>query len=306
MLSKFRIICGSRFFLILLVPLLILTSCASAKTSGSPVSPGEILTPLHDGIKVFQSDTETVDVSHIEDGYFMALYYGEAEKVKLRLTGPDGIPYTYDMKADGIWDAFPFSAGSGTYTLMIYESMGNDIYFTSMAQELEVNLRNDLLPFLYPNQFVSYAKDSLSVAKAKELTANCKNQIDMVKKIFEFTTTEISYDTQKAETVTSGYLPDIDETLRTRKGICFDYAALMTGMLRSRGIPTKLQIGFSGEIKHAWISVYLDESGWMDHVIQYDGTGWAMMDPTYVSEMGAEEAADFVGDGSNYTLQYSR
>ena len=41
-------------------------------------------------------------------------------------------------------------------------------------------------------------------------------------------------------------LPSVDETLKTKKGICFDYAALMTAMLRSQGIPTKLEIGYQG------------------------------------------------------------
>ena len=38
--------------------------------------------------------------------------------------------------------------------------------------------------------------------------------------------TNISYDEEKARTVESGYLPDVDETLESGKGICFDYAAL--------------------------------------------------------------------------------
>ena len=33
---------------------------------------------------------------------------------------------------------------------------------------------------------------------------------------------------------------DVDVILQEQKGICFDYAALMTAMLRSSGIPTVL------------------------------------------------------------------
>ena len=69
-------------------------------------------------------------------------------------------------------------------------------------------------------------------------------------------------------------------TLSTGKGICFDYAALMTAMLRSQGIPTKLEIGYSGEVYHAWISTYIDEIGWVDNVIQFDGKSWSLIDPT--------------------------
>ena len=32
---------------------------------------------------------------------------------------------------------------------------------------------------------------------------------------------------------------------------------LTTAMLRARDIPRKLQIGYAGTVKHAWISVYI-------------------------------------------------
>ena len=55
----------------------------------------------------------------------------------------------------------------------------------------------------------------------------------------------ITYDTELAETVKSGYLPVLDKVLESKKGICFDYAALMTGMLRSQSVPCKLVVGIS-------------------------------------------------------------
>ena len=71
----------------------------------------------------------------------------------------------------------------------------------------------------------------------------------------------ISYDYQKAASVQSGYLPIPDATLASGKGICFDYAAVMTSMLRSLDIPTKLVIGYTGGTYHAWVSVYLTGQG---------------------------------------------
>ena len=35
-------------------------------------------------------------------------------------------------------------------------------------------------------------------------------------------------------------------------------------MLRSQRIPAKLEIGYSGDIYHAWISVYIKDIGWID------------------------------------------
>lgn len=296
---------------ILLFIILFFAAACSNGSGGSgkiPVRPGEILLPGHPEKDVLENDSARIDVSNLKEGYFAACYFGSAEKAKLQLTGPDGITYTYDMPMDGSWDFFPFTAGSGAYTLTVYEGMSDsdDLYYTSLAEELEVDLRNELLPFLYPNQFVNYDQNTKAVAEAERITDGCDTQADMVKAVFDFATTQIEYDAEKAATVTSGYLPDVDETLASRKGICFDYAALMTCMLRSRGIPTKLQIGFSGDIKHAWISTYLEDTGWAENIIQYDGTGWAMMDPTFAAEMDDSQAAAYIGDGTNYTLQYSR
>lgn len=93
----------------------------------------------------------------------------------------------------------------------------------------------------------------------------------MVTQIYNFVIKNISYDKKKAENVPYGYTPDPDETLDTGKGICFDYAALMSAMLRSQRIPTKLEVGYSGDVYHAWISCYVDEIGWVDNIIEFDG-----------------------------------
>ena len=85
----------------------------------------------------------------------------------------------------------------------------------------------------------------------------------MLKTFYTYITTHITYDYHKAETVEAGYLPNVDETLKTGTGICFDYAALLTAMLRSQDIPCKLEIGYSGDIKHAWVDVYIRDKGWV-------------------------------------------
>ena len=68
------------------------------------------------------------------------------------------------------------------------------------------------------------------------------------------------YDYILAMTVRSNstYLPDVDKTLADRKGICFDFAALMCCMLRSQGIPTQMVIGYADSCYHAWNRVYVD------------------------------------------------
>ena len=102
-----------------------------------------------------------------------------------------------------------------------------------------------------------------------------------------------------------GYLPNVDDTLKSGKGICFDYAALMSAMLRSQRIPTKLEVGYAGEVYHAWISVYLTGTGWIDDIIEFDGQSWSLMDPTFAASSSSSGLKKYIGDGSNYVLKYS-
>ena len=119
------------------------------------------------------------------------------------------------------------------------------------AQTLEISLENEFLPFLYPNQYVNFSPESNASKLALSLLADDATDQEGIETIYNYVTQHITYDEGKASTVESGYLPDVDETLASGTGICFDYAALMTAMLRSRDIPCKLQIGFAGDIKHA-------------------------------------------------------
>ena len=127
----------------------------------------------------------------------------------------------------------------------------------------------------------------------------------MVTQIYNFVIKNISYDKKKAENVPYGYTPDPDETLDTGKGICFDYAALMSAMLRSQRIPTKLEVGYSGDVYHAWISCYVDEIGWGDNIIEFDGKNWSIMDPTLAANNSASDVKKYVENGKNYVTKYT-
>ena len=128
-----------------------------------------------------------------------------------------------------------------------------------------------------------YKKQSILAPILVILEAVSYTHLDVYKRqksIYHYVVKNIKYDDDKAKNVQKGYLPSVDETLETKKGICFDYAALMTAMLRSQGIPTKLEIGYSGSVYHAWISTWLDEKGWIDNIIKFNGKSWELIDPT--------------------------
>lgn len=296
--------------------------CGCGSGSAAPASPGstggksestapprdntpQVLVPSADKTVSYGSDLVTIDASHADQGYAMVQYRGDNQKVKLQIAAPGGVTYTYLLTQGGAFETFPLAAGNGVYSFTVLENVEGDMYSIAFAQDIDVSVSDEFLPFLYPSQYVNFAPGTQAVAKAKDLAAGTYSDLDVVREIYHYVTQNIVYDTAKAESVTYGYLPDVDDTLNSGKGICFDYAALMTAMLRSQRIPTRLDIGYAGEAYHSWISVYTPETGWIDDFIQFDGTSWSLMDPTFAAGASAKELKEYIGDGSKYVLKFS-
>jgi transglutaminase-like putative cysteine protease len=235
----------------------------------------------------------------------MASYKADCDKVKLQITDPNQVAYTYLLPKGDSYQTFPLSGGDGTYGIQVLENVSGDSYAVVLSEEVEVSLENEFLPYLYPNQYVDFTADSKAVAKGEELAADTYSDLEVVNNVYHYVIENIAYDEEKAKSVSYGYLPDVDATLDEGTGICFDYAALMACMLRSQGIPTKLEVGYSGEAYHSWISTYVDDIGWVDDIIEFDGESWELMDPTLAASNDSASVGKYIGDGSNYTLKYS-
>ena len=260
------------------------------------------LVPEADGILEMRNDVAVIDYSHADQGYICADYSGSVSKIKLILSGPDGTDYTYDLHGNG-YEVFPLSAGSGSYKATIYENISGTSYSTCLYAGFGAVLANEFGPFLYPNQYVNFNADSKAVAKGAELAAGADTDLDVVISIYDYITASIKYDYNKASDPPAGYVTDVDEILSSGTGICLDYAALMSAMLRSQQIPTRLEVGYAKDAYHAWISVYTEETGWLNGLIEFTGSSWTLVDPTFGANSSEKSLKKFIGDGTNYTLK---
>ena len=170
--------------------------------------------------------------------------------------------------------------------------------------ELAAAVTDEFRPYLYPNQYVWYTADSRVFALGRELSDRSADDIAYVQNVYEYVTENIVYDRELAANVPVDYLPDVDRTIETGKGICLDYASLMTALLRSQGIPAKLVVGWSGTQYHAWISVYLKETGWVDGAFFFDGVNWSRLDPTIAAGNRGTTVKDYVNNSSNYIERF--
>ena len=326
------------FLLLLAVPAIFLSSCAKKNTDDTqapdaPPKPGQtqegsgakqdivdeelsvlmgaaqaaipdILEPVASGELVAQNEYVTIDYSNTQDGYVMVCFHADTtKKLKTQITGAT-TTYTYNLYP-GEWAVFPLTDGNGEYQFKVFQNISGSQYALILAAGCEVELKDDFAPFFRPNQFVNYSASSAAVEKAAELTAGITNPLEKVAAIYDFVVKTLSYDEHRAATVQSGYIPVLDSVLTEKKGICFDYAALMTGMLRSQGVPCKMIFGYAGSVYHAWINVWTEDTGGIDGAIYFDGGSWQYLDPTFASSADqSPEIMEYIGNSENYTEKY--
>jgi transglutaminase-like putative cysteine protease len=255
-------------------------------------------------ITSYQNSGATLDASNITEGYVTASYSGGIN-AKVLITKNGGTTYTYDLAGNGVSAVFPLSEGSGSYNVEVLYHVSGDQYAVAVDETVNAQLRDEAIPFLYPNDYVSYDENSLAVAKSAELAAGATSKLEVVSNIYNYVVSNIRYDENKANQVSSGalvgYVPNVDATLVSGKGICCDYAALLCAMLRAQQIPARMEYGIiSGGGCHAWVSVYVPDQGWVNNAVRFDGANWTRLDPTFAAGVGAQ----FAGDGTSYQVQY--
>lgn len=241
-----------------------------------------------------------LDCSCMADGYIALLSQsGSTRKFQIEM-GEERYNYTIP---DAEPVVLPLNLGDGTYTFRMLENVGDNRYAVLWSEDRQVTMTDEFRCFLHPSQMANYGPDSRCVQKARELAANCATDLDAAGAIYAYLVKHIRYDSEKAASVTSGYLPDPDETLASGKGICFDYASLAAAMMRSLGIPCKLITGFvDGDVYHAWNCFYIQGQGWVTVGIKASPNSWQRVDITFAAS--GRSTAELTDD-ENYTTRYT-
>jgi len=268
----------------------------------------------------------TLNAADTNKGIIRLMYKGDNPYVRVHITIPDGTVYEYAIVYYDTFSftnefvTFPLTGGDGEYDISVFEVVDRTkgtytkIFFSKFDVAVEPKLdengevlyKAELVPFLPPNTYVNFSAESKAIQKAVTLIRPTNDEMDVINDIYDFVINNIKYDTSKVEGLSWPYIPDIDVTLETGKGICFDYASLMASMLRSQGIPTKLVFGYVGSdaVYHAWISCWTAKDGWLEGVIQFNGQSWNLADPTFGAGASNRDLKRLIGDGSKYDMKF--
>jgi len=274
--------------------------------------------PAAKAAAVYTEAKSEINAANKDNGFLSIRYLKEtSKKLKVKISkinqnGKEDKAYIYDLNGKGQPEIYTLTEGNGKYLVKVLEHIEGDRYAVSQSQTIEVKLTNDLAPYLMPIQNINYNSSSKAVAKAKELTKNCKTELEKVQAIYQYIVNTIVYDYDKAKKVVAGelngYIPAVDAILNSNKGICFDYSSLMAAMLRSVGIPAKLIMGYvaPNNAYHAWNDIYITGKGWVriNSEVYFDGKNWSRMDSTFAASNKSGKQTDYIGNGKNYAPLY--
>lgn len=263
--------------------------------------------PTASGVNTIVGGGVTIDYSNCNDGYVMVKCSKSYKKVKVQIT-KDKLTYTYDLKCDDKYSTYPLQLGDGEYKIRALKNIGGTKYAMITSGKFNVKLEDKLSPYLIPSQIVDYTKDSETVKKSAEITKTKESELQKVEAVYDFVINNFKYDDEKAkEVVTKTYVPVVDNILKAKKGICYDYSAVLATMLRSQGIPTKLVTGYVSPTGtyHAWNEIYIKGVGWVKSAVYFDGKKWKRVDSTFASsENNSKKINKYIQDDKNYQTKY--
>jgi transglutaminase-like putative cysteine protease len=142
----------------------------------------------------------------------------------------------------------------------------------------------DVNRFLVPTLHVESNNEKI-ITLAKEITKDSRTDIEKAKSIYDWVTANIVYDYKKyIRQINNNYdnVYGALNTLETKTGVCYDYAALVAALGRASGLQVKMIKGnfkstYRNEL-HAWNEIYISEE---DKWITVDSTFGASMQSNY-------------------------
>lgn len=212
-----------------------------------------------------------IDQSKIDTGIVL-IKYSSTDNVMHKLKIKKGDDVIYYTLRNNIKDSFSLTFGNGEYEIRIMQNTTGNSYKTVYRTNVTLNIGSSSDVYLASIQNVNWTENMDSINYADKIIEETYESLLQKVKMYELIIFNYSYDYDKYSNIKSSfYLPIIDDTYKVQQGICYDFSALLAGMFRSQGIPTKLVKGYasySPDVYHAWNEILINGK-------------WYIIDTTY-------------------------
>ena len=238
------------------------------------------------GTAAMAASTIEINTDNTSEGYVSVKFNtGSTQKIKLLVQGGTE-KYYYNLSNSDEYVNFPLQFGDGTYTVAIYENTTGTKYRKLTSKSFVVTIEDQNQVFLNSIQEINFNEEDEAILNADKLVSEATEakreetgdetaeltSREIIDLFYNYVVTNVVYDYDKIKTLEYDYLPDINSTMSTGTGICYDYSSLLAAMLRSQAVPAKLVKGYTSwtSVYHAWNEVYLE-----------DEERWVIVDTTY-------------------------
>lgn|GEM_PF-423834 len=226
------------------------------------------------------------------EGYIRISGSTDNNKIKLLVSGGDKQVW-YDVKLNnGEFDEEIWFDKKGKYTIKVMVHEYDRKYSYGPGFTLENTEESD--EYLIPAKHIE-SNDAVIIDTAREITKACSSDLEKARAIYDWVTDNIRFDYNKLEMHKRGQYDNkygALNTIKTRRGVCYDYATLAAALSRSLGLRAKVAEGDlnKGPLKglHAWNEIYIEESG-----------SWIRIDTTLGATTG-EDYFDFENNDESY------
>lgn len=171
---------------------------------------------------------------------------------------------SYPFFANGKTEYFPLQLGNGDYKVSLMRRTSGKKYAFVETKTVTVSLADQNVIYLNSIQNINWSYEDDAIKYALNQTKDAAAAEAALDIFYDYLTTNVVYDYDKAASVQSDYVPSITKTFVDSKGICYDYSALLASFMRSKGFPTRLVKGYTTNVNgyHAWNEVLIGDT-WM-------------------------------------------
>lgn len=222
------------------------------------------------GISIFNPIEIQNTIITCENGYCYFDYKSE-KALKIGITYNNQTQYY-----DGINNQnYLLDQGNGEYKITLYENVRGLEYKTIEKTTTNVKLapKESINLYTLSTYDAQFQNNDEVVELTNQICKMYKSKSVKMKLIKRYIEKNIAYDYELEEDIINKnitkYIPNPSETLKNKKGICYERASLFAAMCRSQGIPCKIIKGYVNGKYHAWNSVYISNK-WRDIDLSYN------------------------------------